>query len=85
MVANSSDEALTFPKATALGIAEEVFESLVDQINQIDESIGAEKTKRDEAVKKALYRKLLAGKLSHLRKEGRLLSRLFYGMHRRKT
>ena len=33
MVANFTNEALTIPKTTVLGIAEEVSESLVDRIN----------------------------------------------------
>ena len=33
MVANFSDEALTIPKATVLGIAEGISESMVDKIN----------------------------------------------------
>jgi hypothetical protein len=33
MLANFSSEELTIPKATILGVAEEVSESLVDKIN----------------------------------------------------
>ena len=70
MVANFSDEALTVPKATVFGVSEEVSESLVGQINQIDEN-GAEKTKQYKTVNKALYRKFLAGKLGHLQEKER--------------
>jgi hypothetical protein len=38
MIANVSAEALTIPKATVLGIAEEVSESVVNKINA-DESV----------------------------------------------
>jgi len=35
MLANFSDESVTIPKATVLGIAEGISESLVDKINAI--------------------------------------------------
>jgi len=34
MLANFSDQALTVPKSTVLGLAEEVSEPLIDKINQ---------------------------------------------------
>jgi len=36
MVANFSDEQLIIPKATVLGVAEEITEELVDRINPRD-------------------------------------------------
>ena len=36
MVANFSDEQLIIPKATVLGVAEEIIEELVDRINTRD-------------------------------------------------
>jgi len=36
MVANFSKEELTIPKATVLGVAEELTEELVDKINAVD-------------------------------------------------
>ena len=38
MVANFSDEAITIPKATVLGIAEGISESMVDKINARSET-----------------------------------------------
>ena len=70
--ANFADETLTIPKATVLGVAEEISESLVDRINTRAESNSGSptnppKTKRNEA----LYDKLLCGKLDHLTSEER--------------
>ena len=44
MVANFSDEALTIPKATVLGIAEGISEGLVDKINGRSETNLVEPT-----------------------------------------
>jgi hypothetical protein len=35
MITKFSEEALTMPKATVLGIAEEILESVVDKINTV--------------------------------------------------
>jgi hypothetical protein len=67
MLANFTNEKLTIPKATALGVAEELSESLIDSINA---GIGKDanlpskppRKKRNETV----YDKLLSGKLDHL-------------------
>jgi hypothetical protein len=67
MLANFSGEKLTIPKATVLGVAEEVSETLIDSINT---GIGKDgnlpskppRKKRNEA----LNDKLLSGKLDHL-------------------
>jgi hypothetical protein len=67
MVTNFSDVALTVPKATVLGIAEEISESTVDKINkqgQPSTNASTEPQNRDKT--KALYLKLLKGKLDHL-------------------
>jgi hypothetical protein len=67
IVANFSDEQLIIPKATVLGVAEEITEELLDRINPRDTPISdplsnKQKKKRNEL----LYRKLLQGKLDHL-------------------
>ena len=67
MVAKFSDEQLIIPKATFLGVAEEITEELVDRINQrnpptSDKLNDKQKKKRNEL----LYRKLLHGKLDYL-------------------
>jgi hypothetical protein len=67
MVANFSDEALTIPKATVLGIAEGISESLVDKINARSESNFIEPVKPPrKRNNENLYNKLLHGKLDHL-------------------
>jgi len=67
MVANFSDEELTIPKATVLGIAEEVTEETVDKINVRDNSQPQPLSNREKENKnKTLYKKLLEGKLDHL-------------------
>jgi hypothetical protein len=70
MIANFSEEALTIPKATVLGIAEEVSESVVNKINA-DKSVPEKplRKKRNEM----LYRKLLRRKLDHLTPKERQL------------
>jgi hypothetical protein len=67
IVANLSDEQLIIPKATVLGVAEEITEELVDRVNPRDPPISdplsvKQKKKRNEF----LYRKLLRGKLNHV-------------------
>jgi hypothetical protein len=67
MVANFSDEQLIIPKATVLGVVEEITAELVDRINPRDSPISeplSDKQKRKRT--ELLYRKLLHGKLDHL-------------------
>jgi hypothetical protein len=72
MIANFSDEPLTVPKSTVLGIAEEMSEALVDKINPFGESDTKLPIKPPRKGKnEALYRKLLRGKLDHLSLEDR--------------
>ena len=61
MIANFSYQTLTLPKHTVLRKAEEVSESVIDQINQNSPAKQTRKLKN-----KALYDKLLRGKLDHL-------------------
>jgi hypothetical protein len=69
MVANFSDEELTLPKATVLGVAEEVTESVIESINAGNESGEYRKDKQGNLNRnKALYRKFLKGKVDHLSK-----------------
>ena len=63
MITNFSDEALTVPKATVLGVAEEMSESVVDRINTVRQS-GVNTSRGGRNVE--LYHKLLKGKLDHL-------------------
>ena len=74
MLANFSDQTLTVPKSTVLGIAEEASEPLIDRINRkkepnSDSPLRPQREKKNEA----LYRKLLNGKLDHLNQEDREL------------
>ena len=67
MVTNFSDEALTIPKVTVLGIAEGISGSLVDKINARSETNLIEPAKPPRKRKNEnLYNKLLHGKLEHL-------------------
>jgi hypothetical protein len=75
VLANFSDETFTLPRYTAIGVADEVFEDLINQINKSDKSDvefseRSNRKRRDEA----LYDRLIAGKLDHLRKISRSLS-----------
>jgi hypothetical protein len=76
MLAKLSQEELTLPRTTVLGLAEEVSETLVDQINfgnpqDTEFPIDPQWESRN----KALYNKLLGGKLDHLfKKEKRLIN-----------
>jgi hypothetical protein len=72
MLANFSDEELIVPKATILGVAEEVSESLVDKINSRSEVNSTELSKPPrKRNNEVLYNKLLKGKLDHLTPEDR--------------
>ena len=74
MVANCSNEELTIPKATALGVSEEVSVELVDRINAGNRSNSTSPTNQQrKSRKKALNQKLLQGKLDHLSEEERVL------------
>ena len=67
MLTNFSDVALTVPKATVLGIAEEISESIVDKINKEGQfSSNAPTESRNGEKNKELFHKLLKGKLDHL-------------------
>ena len=74
MLSNFSQEKLTLPKATVLGVAEEVSEALIDGIN-IDkpQGTGSPNSPQKGARNKALYDKLLGGKLDHLNKNEKRL------------
>jgi hypothetical protein len=68
MLANFSTESLTIPKATVLGVAEEVSEALVDEKNEEKKKAdmnGPVKPPRKKT-SELLYDKLLHGKLDHL-------------------
>lgn len=72
ILANFSDEELTVPKATVLGVAEEMSESLVNDINEVQTPAKSEPNKPPRRRKnEALYQKLLQGKLDHLTEEER--------------
>jgi len=63
MLANFSDQTLTVPKSTVLGIAEESSEPMIDRVNQRKE-LNSDSPLRPQRKKKneALDRKLLNGK-----------------------
>jgi len=70
MVANFSKEELTIPKATVIGVAEEIREELVNKINAEDKPKSdlvndRQRKKRNEL----LYRKPLLWKLDQLSEE----------------
>ena len=74
MLANFSSEPLTMPKATVLGIAKGVSETLVDRINAGSQANSNLPTKPPRKEKnQALYRKLLKRKLDQLSWEERQL------------
>ena len=74
MLANFSNEPLVVPKATVLGVAEEIPESVVDRINPKGKSESSTPVKPHRHKKnEALYHKLLQGKLDHLSQEDRRL------------
>jgi hypothetical protein len=68
MVANLSHEALTIPKATVIGIAEEEEESLVHQINT-DSNLRTRPHRK--GTNEVHYQKLLPKKLDHFYWENR--------------
>jgi hypothetical protein len=71
-VANCSDEALTIPKATVLGIVEGISECLVDKINARSETNLIEPAKPPRKRRnETLHNKHLHGKLDQLSPEER--------------
>jgi hypothetical protein len=70
MVANFSDESLTIPKKTVLGVAEQIAEPLVNRINAESKTDTNSPAKpRRKRKNETLYHKLLHGKLDHLPQE----------------
>ena len=70
LVANFSDEPLTIPKSTVLGVAESVLETWVNLVNSDRQTTAKVPTEpRRKEGSKALYRKLLQGKAGHLSQE----------------
>jgi hypothetical protein len=67
-LANFSEEALDIPKATILGIAEQIPEPLVNKINA-KSGTNSNPTKPRRQKTEALYNKLLQGKQDHLSQE----------------
>jgi hypothetical protein len=67
MLANFSDQTLTVPKSTVLGIAEEVSEPLVEKI-MARNAKWPQKPGREKK-NEALYGKVFKGKLDHLKQE----------------
>jgi hypothetical protein len=70
MVANFSNEQLTIPKATVLGVVEEMTDKLVNTNSAGDKTASSlidnqPQKKRNEAI----YRKLLQGKLNSLQEK----------------
>ena len=78
LLANFSNETIVVPKATVLGVAEEISESLIDRINpkcksELDTPVIPQRQKKNEA----FYGKLLQGMLDHLSQdEGQLIERI---------
>ena len=72
MLANFSNEPLVVPKATVLGVAEEISESVVDRLNPKGKSESGTTVKPLRQKKnEALYRKILQGKLDHISQDDR--------------
>jgi hypothetical protein len=72
VLANVSDEKFSVPKATILGVAEEISDSLVDKLNSRNKENSTEQ--RTPPLKRkieVLYNKILKGKLDHLTPEDR--------------
>ena len=68
MVANFSNEELTIPKATVLGVTAEISEAIVDRINAGNRSNSGSPTNQQRKRRnKALYQKLLQGKLEEIK------------------
>ena len=75
MVANFSNVELTIPKTTVVGVTEEISEALVDRINARNRSNSGSPTNQQRKRRnKALYQKLLQGKLDHLSEKERKLT-----------
>jgi hypothetical protein len=73
LLTNFSKEILTVPKSTVLGVAEEVSEQLIDEVNPASQTDTQTPPKPPRQKKnEALYNKLLHGKLNHLTQEDRL-------------
>jgi hypothetical protein len=72
MLTNFRRQTLTVPKATVLGVAQEVSEDLVGSKNEenVSDVSGPVKPPR-ERKKKLLYEQLVQGKLEHLKPEER--------------
>jgi hypothetical protein len=71
MLANFNDEALILPKATIVGVAEEISESLINKINAKTETNLREPTKSPRKRKNEALYYLLQSKLDHLTPEKR--------------
>jgi hypothetical protein len=72
MLANFTEEVLTIPKATVLGVVKYGSESLIDKTNTRTEQDPSSPTKPPRTKKnEALYNKLLSGKLDHLNSDDR--------------
>ena len=69
MLANFSEETLTVPKYTVLGVAQQVSEELIFKINAESEPDSDRSLTRKK--NEALYKKLLPGKLDHLTNDDR--------------
>ena len=70
MVANFSEEELVIPKATLLGIAEEMKEKLIDRSNaKIEPKSGQLNDRQRKKRNELLWRKLLRSELDHLPNE----------------
>jgi hypothetical protein len=71
MVANFSNQELTLPKATVLGVAEEASEPPIDRINPRRGSSANMPAKSPSEREQSLYDKLLRDKLDHLTHDDR--------------
>jgi hypothetical protein len=72
IITNFSSEELTIPKATVLGVAEEITEALVGNINAQDRpKLRPSESRKGPEKNKELYDKWLQGKLGHLSAEDR--------------
>jgi hypothetical protein len=70
MIANFSEEAIIIPKATVLGVTEQIPEPLVDRINARSHENSDLPTKpRRKRKNEAFYHKLLQRKLDHTLQE----------------
>ena len=72
ILANFSDAELTVPKASVLGVAEEMSEPLVNDVNEVQMPAKREPNKSPKRRKnEAIYQKVLQDKLDHLTDEKR--------------